>query len=170
MAFVGPALVVLGYLLGSILFGMIIASRRGVDLRGGGSGNVGATNVERLLGKRDGRIVMLLDALKGLLPVLAARLVLGPDDPWVAATGVAAVLGHCLPAWHRLHRDIDAGTGLIAASYDAAGVATIAEGDPKVHSWAPVVMSTACTDPSWEATNTHLPKVIGDATTWSAVA
>lgn len=88
------------YLLGSISFGLIAAARRGVDLRSFGSGNTGATNVGRALGRREGRVVLLLDAAKGLLPTLAGATALGVEDPWTAGAGVAAVAGHCWPVWH----------------------------------------------------------------------
>jgi glycerol-3-phosphate acyltransferase PlsY len=96
----GPGLAVVAYLLGSISFGLIAAARAGVDLRAGGSGNVGATNVGRVLGKRTGRVVLVLDALKGALPVAVGQYVLQVDERWVAAAGALAVLGHCLPLWH----------------------------------------------------------------------
>src|SRR5688572_31373950 len=60
------------YLLGSVPFGLIVARRYGVDPRKAGSGNIGATNVGRLLGKKVGITVFVLDLLKGLLPTLAA--------------------------------------------------------------------------------------------------
>lgn len=83
-----------GFFAGSIPFGVIIAKRRGVDIRAKGSGNIGATNVARVLGVADGLLVLVLDAAKGWLPTLvAARL---DGDPWVVvATGFAAILGHC---------------------------------------------------------------------------
>src|SRR5262245_26870517 len=70
----GPLLVALAYLVGSVSFALIAARRHHVDLRNFGSGNAGATNVGRALGKKAGRIVLLLDALKGALPVFTARL------------------------------------------------------------------------------------------------
>ncbi|NPB07370.1 MAG: glycerol-3-phosphate 1-O-acyltransferase PlsY [Aquificae bacterium] len=93
----GLFLVLLGYLSGSLIFGEIVARLKGVDLRSVGSGNVGATNVTRALGKKYGILVFLLDALKGFLPVYGASLVLGKDSPWVALTGLAAVVGHMYP-------------------------------------------------------------------------
>lgn len=97
---IGPALTIGSYLLGSVSPGLLLAKRRGVDLRTSGSGNVGATNVRRILGRAAGRAVLGLDAAKGALPALAARAALGPDHPWTAATGAAAALGHCFPIWH----------------------------------------------------------------------
>lgn len=108
-----------GYLCGSVSFGLLLARHRGVDLRSTGSGNVGATNVGRALGRRTGRLVLLLDALKGAGPTLAARLVLGADSPFTCATGVAAVVGHVWPIWHGFRGGKGAATGvgsLLAAS------------------------------------------------------
>nr|WP_236673696.1 glycerol-3-phosphate 1-O-acyltransferase PlsY [Comamonas sp. JC664] len=75
---------------------------RGVDVRKGGSGNIGATNVTRVAGKKLGAVVLLLDALKGALPVLLAVRWL-PDAPVVhVSVGLAAVLGHIYPVWLKL--------------------------------------------------------------------
>jgi glycerol-3-phosphate acyltransferase PlsY len=96
-----PALnVLLGFLLGSIPFGMLLARwRAGVDVRQQGSGNIGATNVARVAGKKLGALVLVLDASKGALPVLAA-LRLWPDLPWLhGAVALAAFLGHVFPPW-----------------------------------------------------------------------
>ena len=91
----GPLLVLVGLLAGSIPFGYLAGrSLQGIDLRTVGSGGTGATNVLRTLGKKASATVLLLDFLKGLLPVLAARWV-GVDDWWVAAVAVATVVGHC---------------------------------------------------------------------------
>lgn len=121
----GALFVLTGYLLGSVLFGLIAASRAGLDLRETGSGNVGATNVGRLLGKSTGRVVLVLDALKGLLPTLGAHLVLGRTDPFTAATGFAASLGHCYPIWYRLKGGKAAATsaGVLLAITPWAGAA-----------------------------------------------
>jgi glycerol-3-phosphate acyltransferase PlsY len=91
-------MIVAGFLAGSIPWGVIVAKQRGVDIRAKGSGNIGATNVARVLGVRDGLLVLLLDAAKGWLITLAAARFDG--DPWVVvATGFAAVLGHCFSPW-----------------------------------------------------------------------
>jgi glycerol-3-phosphate acyltransferase PlsY len=122
---IGPALTLGSYLLGSVSFGLLLAKRRGVDLRAEGSGNVGATNVGRLLGKDAGRRVLLLDAAKGALPALAARMALGKDDPWTAAVGTAAVVGHCFPLWHGLRGGKGAATavGVLLVLAPPAGIA-----------------------------------------------
>ena len=81
------------YLLGSIPTGLLLAKAAGVDIRSTGSGNIGATNVYRTLGRTVGVLTLVGDCLKGLLPVLAARY-LGLTDAWIAAAGLAAFLGH----------------------------------------------------------------------------
>src|SRR5689334_6644328 len=93
-------LVPLAYVLGSVPFGLIVGKSRGVDPRNAGSGNIGATNVGRLLGKKFFALVFILDLLKGLIPMLAAALVLRHESPdrrtyllWLAV-GFAAIVGH----------------------------------------------------------------------------
>lgn len=97
------ALVLLGYLAGSIPFGVLVTRwRRGVDVRAQGSGNIGATNVARVAGKKLGMVVLVLDALKGAIPVLLALQMI-PESPRVhVAVGLAAFLGHCYPVWLKL--------------------------------------------------------------------
>lgn len=121
----GPALTAAAYLLGSISSALVLGKRHGIDLREAGSGNPGATNAERVLGKRAGRIVLAADVAKGALPALVARTALGPDDPWTAATGVAAVLGHCFPVWHGFRGGKGAATaaGVLLALAPPAGLA-----------------------------------------------
>lgn len=86
-------LIVIAYFLGSIPTGLLLAKAAGVDIRSSGSGNIGATNVYRTLGRSVGVLTLVGDCLKGLLPVLAARY-LAMADPWIAAVGLAAFLGH----------------------------------------------------------------------------
>lgn len=117
-----PSLVAVAYLLGSISFALIAAKRAGVDLYAAGSGNPGATNVGRVIGKRAGRVVLVLDVLKGLLPTAAAVMLALPPE-WVAATGFAATLGHCFPIWHRFRGGKGAATaaGSMLAATPIAG-------------------------------------------------
>lgn len=93
------------YLAGSIPFGLLLARARGVDIQAVGSGNIGATNVARTLGKQLGALVLVADMLKGGLPMAAARWLLGLDaraEPhFYVAVGLAAVVGHCFPVWLR---------------------------------------------------------------------
>jgi glycerol-3-phosphate acyltransferase PlsY len=93
--------VVLGFAAGAIPFGVILArTLAGVDIKDHGSGNIGATNVARVLGVVPGAIVLVLDAAKGALPTLLALRT--DDDPRIAlATGGAAILGHCFSPWLR---------------------------------------------------------------------
>ncbi|OPX21578.1 MAG: acyl-phosphate glycerol 3-phosphate acyltransferase [Planctomycetales bacterium 4484_123] len=98
------------YLLGSIPFGVIIARAHGVDLRAHGSGNIGATNVGRVLGRKWGCLCFVLDVLKGFVPVLLVGLYLGRDSDglpsayqqagWLAVA-FGAIAGHVFSLWMR---------------------------------------------------------------------
>jgi acyl phosphate:glycerol-3-phosphate acyltransferase len=98
------ALVLLGYVAGSVPFGVLLVRRaRGVDVRASGSGNMGATNVARVAGRKLGAVVLALDALKGAVPVGLALWLL-PEAPWAhVAVGLSAFCGHVWPVWLRLH-------------------------------------------------------------------
>ncbi len=95
---------IIAYLVGGIPFGFLIARAKGVDIRKHGSGNIGATNVGRVLGRRFFVLCFILDMLKGLLPTLAFGLIFGlvrtesdiaPQDTWWwLGAMVAPVLGH----------------------------------------------------------------------------
>lgn len=99
-------LIMASYLLGSVPFGLIIAAAHGKDLRSAGSGNIGATNVSRVLGKKWAWLCFVLDVLKGLLPMLVTRrLITLPATSqqfaiWLAV-GCAAILGHIFPVYLR---------------------------------------------------------------------
>ncbi|MEO7132294.1 MAG: glycerol-3-phosphate 1-O-acyltransferase PlsY [Dermatophilaceae bacterium] len=84
--------IVLAFLIGSINPATMLAKLRGVDLSASGSGNPGATNAGRVLGRKWGILVGVLDVLKGLLPVLVAGQWFGAHAAY--AVGLAAVLGH----------------------------------------------------------------------------
>jgi len=98
-------LVALAYLVGSIPFGYLTGRLVGkIDIRQHGSGNIGATNVGRVLGSRWGIFVLILDFLKGLVAVAGLSLLFRPaDDPerihWQEAAGIATILGHMFPCW-----------------------------------------------------------------------
>jgi len=108
---VAAALLAASYFAGSIPFGLLIARAvSGKDVRAVGSGNIGATNVARAAGRGAALATLLLDALKGLGPVLIARSL---PPPWLApACGLAAVLGHCFPIWLRFRGGKGVATGL----------------------------------------------------------
>ncbi|GAI05821.1 unnamed protein product [marine sediment metagenome] len=97
--------IIAAYLLGSVPFGVIIAGAHGKNLRSIGSGNIGATNVSRALGKRWAYLCFLLDVLKGLGPMLVAGTLIEVSSPtpsllslWLAV-GCAAILGHIFPIY-----------------------------------------------------------------------
>ncbi|MEP7072166.1 MAG: glycerol-3-phosphate 1-O-acyltransferase PlsY [Verrucomicrobiota bacterium] len=98
---------ILGYFLGSCPNGYLIGRARGVDIRLFGSGNIGATNVLRVLGKKWGYLVFFLDTLKGFLAVRAASglafitpPISQPEIVGIVA-GLACILGHTFPVWLR---------------------------------------------------------------------
>jgi glycerol-3-phosphate acyltransferase PlsY len=91
-------LVFVAYLLGSVPTGYILGSLAGVDVRKAGSGNVGATNVARVAGKRQGIFTLIADTAKGFIPVVIA-LNLGLSPIATAFVGIAAFLGHLYPVF-----------------------------------------------------------------------
>lgn len=92
-------LVVVGYLLGSLSFALLLVRwRTGADIRTVGSGNAGATNVLRAHGKGLAASVALLDIAKGAAAILLVRLVTA-DPRYAAAAGLAAILGHVFPLY-----------------------------------------------------------------------
>lgn len=119
------ALVPLAFALGSVPFGLLVGRARGVDVRAAGSGNIGATNVGRLLGKRFFYLVLLLDALKAAVPAAIAsvliHLSLDPEERppaifglWIGV-GVAALLGHVFSPFLRFKggKGVACGLGLV---------------------------------------------------------
>ncbi|MCF8032792.1 MAG: glycerol-3-phosphate 1-O-acyltransferase PlsY [Desulfarculaceae bacterium] len=96
----GLGLVLGGYLLGAVPFGLLVARfLGGVDPRQGGSGNIGATNVSRQAGRAAGVLTLVLDVAKGAVPTALALDLLNPA--WAAAVGLAAFVGHCWPVYLR---------------------------------------------------------------------
>ena len=92
-----------GYLFGSLPTGyVVVKAMTGQDIRTVGSGNIGATNVGRVLGKKWAVIVTIVDMLKGGAAVMLCR-TLGGGDLGVAAAALGAVLGHNYPVWLRFH-------------------------------------------------------------------
>ncbi len=119
------------YLLGSIPAGYLAGRATGVDIRQHGSGNVGATNVLRVLGKRYGYGVFFIDALKGFLAVRFAYFVVSRYPARVAhaeyyaiAAAALAIIGHIAPVWLRFH----GGKGVATAAGALFGLMPIAAG------------------------------------------
>jgi glycerol-3-phosphate acyltransferase PlsY len=124
----GPWLVLLaGYLLGSIPFSFLVARLCGVsDVRAVGSGNVGATNVMRAVGRRAGVLAFALDAGKGAA-ASALALALAPLPPQPALAAVGAVLGHMYPVWlgFRGGKGVATGAGAFLPLVPLAGGAAL---------------------------------------------
>lgn len=108
-------IVLVGFAIGSLPFGYLVARRRGVDLRRSGSGNVGATNAYRTVGLAIAIAVMVFDVAKGAGAVLVATR-LGGGSATPAAAGVAAILGHVYPPWlgFRGGKGVATATGVFA--------------------------------------------------------
>lgn len=99
------------YLCGSIPTGVLIAKRQGIAVRETGSGNIGATNVARMAGKKAGILTLVGDVLKGLLPVLIVRW-LSLGEIVQASTAVMAILGHLFSVFMRFSGGKGVATGL----------------------------------------------------------
>jgi glycerol-3-phosphate acyltransferase PlsY len=116
-------LIALAYLCGSVPVGFLLASLTGVDIRRRGSGNIGATNVARVVGWREGVLTLLGDVLKGFLPVLLS-LYFG-FDPWaIFWIGLASFLGHLYPVFLKFKggKGVATALGILLAVAPAAAV------------------------------------------------
>ena len=95
-------LIIASYLVGAVPFGLLLSRSSGIDIRTRGSGNIGATNVARLLGKKMGILTLLLDVGKGFFPMFVTALIIG-DSPGrnlvIALSGAATVVGHMYPVY-----------------------------------------------------------------------
>ncbi len=131
-------LIVGAYLLGSIPFGVVIAKSRGVDIRECGSGNIGATNVGRVLGKRLGLLCFVLDLGKGAAPVLVAGSWYGILDEWATeipvrtswlwlAVGVAPLVGHMASVFLRFRggKGVATAFGALLAMWPTLGIPAV---------------------------------------------
>src|SRR5439155_15374616 len=121
-----------GYLIGAIPFGYLVARSRGVDIFQHGSGNIGATNVGRILGRRFGILVFLLDFAKGAVPAglgLAVAHWLGIEPPAVVgvAGGLAAFLGHLFPIYlgFRGGKGVATGAGVVVVLLPVPAAAAV---------------------------------------------
>ena len=118
------------YLLGAVPFGFLIARSRGIDIRKAGSGNIGATNVFRAVGKGWGALTLLLDALKGLIPAALFPLLLGRMTQGEPAAGdgvlfaCLAIAGHNWP----IYLKFKGGKGIATTGGAVIGIAPAAFG------------------------------------------
>ncbi len=95
-------IVICAYLIGAIPSGVVLTRLAGAeDVRSAGSGNIGATNVYRVAGKRLGILTLIMDMLKGLLPLLALSAWWRCGDATVALAALALFVGHCYPVYLR---------------------------------------------------------------------
>jgi acyl phosphate:glycerol-3-phosphate acyltransferase len=93
-------LLLAAYFLGSIPFGLILARLfGGADVRQKGSGNIGATNVARVVGPLAGILTLILDVAKGAAAILLAEQLSNDSATWMMIAGVVALVGHCFPVW-----------------------------------------------------------------------
>jgi len=128
-------LTIVSYLLGAVPFGLLVAKMHGVDIRSKGSGNIGATNVFRVVGKGWGIFTFVLDALKGFIPafvfpMIASRLLAQASDAgnlggeWGVLFGLAAIIGHTFPVYLKFK----GGKGVATSAGMLLGVAPLAVG------------------------------------------
>lgn len=144
-----------GYLLGTLPSADVasrLTTRGAVDLRSAGSRNPGAMNARRLLGRRTGLAVMAADIGKGVAACLAGRALAG--DTGAHAAGVAAVAGHCYPAWNRFRggKGIATSFGQCIATFPAfapldAAIATAISRLPGVR--RPALISVTVSSTAW---------------------
>jgi acyl-phosphate glycerol 3-phosphate acyltransferase len=135
---------VAAYLIGAIPFGWLIARSRGVDIFHAGSGNIGATNVGRVLGRKFGLLVFALDFAKGAVPVAVAGLLpaeaqdaLGLPDGLRVGVALCSFLGHLFPIYLGFHGGKGVATGAGTVFVLVPGPATLA-----ILAWAGVVGTT----------------------------
>jgi glycerol-3-phosphate acyltransferase PlsY len=138
MRFVLPLiLTLLAYLVGSVPFGLLMSKAKGVDIRTMGSGNIGATNVLRCLGKPLGITCFVLDALKGFLPATLFPWIGNCHPDFGILFGAAAVLGHNFPIFLRFK----GGKGVATSAGLLLGVTPLAMGVGLL-TWAAVFFTT----------------------------
>lgn len=120
----GVILGVVAYLLGAMPFGLLVARSRGVDIRQQGSGNIGATNVFRVVGKGWGVFTFVLDALKGFIPAFVFWRLAHLGAEWGVLFGILAILGHTFPVFLKFK----GGKGVATSAGMLLGVAPAAVG------------------------------------------
>ena len=126
-----PLALVAAYLVGSIDFAVIVARMHGVDIHQAGSGNPGTSNVLRTLGRVPAAMVFIGDTLKGTIGAAMGMVASGTADPtvhWAFLAGLAAVVGHCYPVFHRFKggKGVATGGGVLLFTVPVAAVIEIA--------------------------------------------
>jgi len=117
-------LIIIAYLFCAIPFGLLVAKSQGVDIRSQGSGNIGATNVFRVVGKGWGILTLVLDALKGFIPAFFFPMLGKLDSEWGVLFGLAAIIGHSFPVYLKFK----GGKGVATSTGMLLGVAPLAVG------------------------------------------
>lgn len=128
------------YIVGSIDFAVIVARMHGVDIHQVGSGNPGASNVLRSIGRVPAAMVLIGDTLKGVIGAAMGMIAAGTVDfqsEWAFLAGLAAVVGHCYPVFHRFRGGKGVATGLGVLFYTIPWVGLIV-----VTSWMVLVKLT----------------------------
>lgn len=118
------------YVVGSLDFAVVVGRMHGVDIHEVGSGNPGTANVLRTLGRGPAAMVFVGDMLKGVIAA-AIGMVVGGGDPqglWAFAAGLAAVVGHCYPVFHRFRggKGVATAVGVVLFTLPLAGLALAA--------------------------------------------
>lgn len=114
------------YLVGAFPTGRLVARAYGIDITTQGSGNVGATNVARVVGKKAGIVTLLGDVMKGAFGAAFAYYVFGPG--WITAgAGIALVAGHCfsLPPWLKGGKGVATALGVLLGLHPMSAVVAI---------------------------------------------
>lgn len=117
-------LTIIAYLFGAVPFGLLVANARGVDIRSQGSGNIGATNVFRCVGKGWGIFTLVLDALKGFIPAFFFPMTGDFDPGYGVLFGLAALIGHTFPVYLKFK----GGKGVATSAGMLLGIAPLAVG------------------------------------------
>lgn len=120
---------VAAYVVGSIDFAVIVARMHGVDIRGVGSGNPGASNVLRSIGRFPAALVLVGDTMKGVIGAAMGTVAAGTGNPqiqWAFLAGLVAVVGHCYPVFHRFRGGKGVATGLGVLFWTVPWVGVIA--------------------------------------------
>jgi acyl phosphate:glycerol-3-phosphate acyltransferase len=122
---------VAAYVVGSIDFAVIVARMHGIDIHQVGSGNPGASNVLRSIGRLPAAMVLIGDTLKGVIGAAMGMIAAGSVDfqvEWAFLAGFAAVVGHCYPVFHRFRggKGVATGLGVLLFTVPIVGVIVVA--------------------------------------------